>query len=194
MHGRTSCHCKSPVGRLGGSPKISSRTGFFKIILKHRVRKPRCLGPRSTCLQLVERENLAFPDEGKTASIRSAVIILQTLRCYHSIPRAREIGPTMPVVPEKLSSRRGSRSAIASQFWESAEHSTRYIDGQAWELPCEPPALNLTGSSGLSRSQQLIAAQSLGVPAFPSYDGNSGGLVRYLSAVCSIIRIVIAYI
>jgi hypothetical protein len=84
----------------------------------------------------------------------------------------------MPVVPEKLSSRHGSRSAIASQFWECAEHSTRYIDGQAWELPCEPPALNLTGSSGLSRSQQLIAAQSMGVPVFPSFDGNSGGLVR----------------
>ena len=84
----------------------------------------------------------------------------------------------MPVVPEKLSSRHGSRSAIASQFWECEEHSTRYIDGQAWELPCEPPALNLTGSSGLSRSQQLIAAQSVGVPVFPSFDGNSGGLVR----------------
>ncbi|KAH7622361.1 hypothetical protein NADE_004948 [Nannochloris sp. 'desiccata'] len=83
----------------------------------------------------------------------------------------------MPVVAEKLSSRHGSRKAIASQFWESAEHSTRYIDGQVWELPCEPPALNLTGSSGLSRSQQLIAAQALRLPVVPSYDGNSGGLV-----------------
>jgi len=85
----------------------------------------------------------------------------------------------MPIVPEKLSSRHGSRSAITNQFWESAEHSTRYIDGQVWELPCEPPALNLTGSSGLSRSQQLIAAQSMGVPVIPSYDSNSGGVVRY---------------
>lgn len=83
----------------------------------------------------------------------------------------------MPVVPEKLSSRSASRSGISSQFWNSLEHSTRYIDGQAWELPCEPPALNLTGSSGLSRSQQLIAAAAVGVPVFPSFDGNSGGLV-----------------
>lgn len=84
----------------------------------------------------------------------------------------------MPVVPECLSSRQGSRSAIASQFWESAEHSSRYIDGQVWELPCEPPALNLIGSSGLSRAQQMIAAQSMGLPVIPSYDANSGGLVR----------------
>lgn len=46
-----------------------------------------------------------------------------------------------------------------------------------WQLPCEPPALNLTGSSGLSRTQQLIASQSLGIPAVPSYDAKSGGLV-----------------
>lgn len=83
----------------------------------------------------------------------------------------------MPIVPEKLSSRQRSRSAISSQFWESPEHSARYIDGQVWQLPCEPPALNLTGTSGLSRTQQLIASQSLGIPAVPSYDANSGGLV-----------------
>lgn len=35
----------------------------------------------------------------------------------------------------------------------------------------------LSAPSGLSRSQQLIAAQSLGIPALPSYDSNSGGLV-----------------
>lgn len=81
------------------------------------------------------------------------------------------------IVPELRHSRHRTRSAIASQFWESAEHSSRSIDGQVWELPCEPPALNLTGSSGLSRSQQLIAAQSLGAPAIPSFDSNSGGWV-----------------
>jgi hypothetical protein len=83
----------------------------------------------------------------------------------------------MPIIPEKLSSRNGSRSAIASQFWESAEHSPRYIDGQVWELPCEPPALNLVGASGLSRAQQLLSAQSMGAPFLPSYDASSGGLV-----------------
>lgn len=83
----------------------------------------------------------------------------------------------MPLIPEKLASRQDVKSAIACQFWEQPSHSTRSIDGQAWSLPCEPPALNLTGSSGLSRTQQLVAAQALGVPAFPSYDAHSEGLV-----------------
>lgn len=94
----------------------------------------------------------------------------------------------MPLIPEKLASRNDVKSSIACQFWEQPSHSTRSIDGQVWSLPCEPPALNLTGSSGLSRTQQLIAAQALGVPAFPSYDASSQGLVRcrplLLSAAC----------
>ena len=83
------------------------------------------------------------------------------------------------IVPEIRQPRHRTRSAIASQFWESVEHSSRSIDGQVWELPCEPPALNLTGCSGLSRSQQLIAAQALGAPVVPSFDGNSDGVVSF---------------
>eukprot|EP00887_Chlorella_sp_A99_P007649 scaffold20.g7649.t1 len=81
------------------------------------------------------------------------------------------------LVPEKRTSRHAVRQAISSQFWEQAVHSSRSIDGQVWQLPCEPPALSLTGSSGLSRTQQLLAAQAVGVPALPSYDGSSQGLV-----------------
>ena len=88
----------------------------------------------------------------------------------------------MPIIPEKLALRQDVKSSIACQFWEQPSHSTRSIDGQVWSLPCEPPALNLTGSSGLSRTQQLIAAQALGVPAFPSYDASAQGLVRRAGA------------
>ena len=83
----------------------------------------------------------------------------------------------MPLIPERLRSRADVKSAISSQFWEQQVHSTRSIDGVVWALPCEPPALNLVGSSGLSRTQQLLAVQALGVPALPSYDGNSEGVV-----------------
>lgn len=88
-----------------------------------------------------------------------------------------QVGEEMPLIPERLQSRQDVKSAIACQFWEQPSHSTRSIDGLVWSLPCEPPALNLTGSSGLSRTQQLIAAQALGAPAVPSYDANSEGLV-----------------
>ena len=63
------------------------------------------------------------------------------------------------------------------KFWESKEHSSRYIDGIAWKLPCEPSSMILNASSGVSRSQQLIAAHSIGIPVVPSYDQHSGGLV-----------------
>ncbi|PRW57399.1 TRIGALACTOSYLDIACYLGLYCEROL chloroplastic [Chlorella sorokiniana] len=83
----------------------------------------------------------------------------------------------MPIVSEKAASRQNVKSSIASQFWEQPVHSTKSLDGQLWSLPCEPPALNLTGSSGLSRTQQLLAAQAVRVPFFPSYDGASDGVV-----------------
>lgn len=84
----------------------------------------------------------------------------------------------MPLVPESRRSRQDVKASIGSQFWEQPAHSTKSVDGQLWSLPCEPPPLNLTGSSGLSRTQQLLAAQAVGVPLFPSYDGSSDGLVR----------------
>ena len=84
----------------------------------------------------------------------------------------------MPLIPERLRSRQDVKASIGSQFWEQPVHSTKSVDGQLWSLPCEPPALNLTGSSGLSRTQQLLATQAVRVPFFPSYDGSSDGLVR----------------
>lgn len=83
----------------------------------------------------------------------------------------------MPIVSERAASRQNVKSSISSQFWEQPVHSTKSLDGQLWSLPCEPPALNLTGSSGLSRTQQLLAAQAVRVPFFPSYDGASDGVV-----------------
>ncbi|PSC71107.1 rRNA-processing EFG1 [Micractinium conductrix] len=83
----------------------------------------------------------------------------------------------MPIIPESRRSRQDVKASIAAQFWEQPVHSTRSLDGQLWALPCEPPPLNLTGSSGLSRTQQLIAAQAVRVPFFPSYDGGAEGLV-----------------
>lgn len=80
----------------------------------------------------------------------------------------------MPVLPEKSNR---ARSAVHAQFWDQTDHSPRSIDGVAWKLPCEPTSMPLSAPSGISRSQQLIAAQTLGVPALPSYDEHSGGLV-----------------
>ncbi len=80
----------------------------------------------------------------------------------------------MPVIPEKSNR---VRSAVHAQFWDQASHSPRSIDGVAWQLPCEPASMPLSALSGISRSQQLIAAQTLGVPALPSYDEHNGGLV-----------------
>ena len=89
----------------------------------------------------------------------------------------------MPVVPERKNPRRGSRECMSAQFWEGSQHSTRYIDGVTWELPCEPQALNLNASSGISRIQQIVAAQSVGLPALPSYDHHSGGVVRFRETI-----------
>lgn len=90
----------------------------------------------------------------------------------------------MPLIPEKRASRQSSRNAINSQFWEQPVHSAKSIDGLSWSLPCEPPTLDLTGPSGLSRTQQLIASQALRVPFFPSYDASSGGLVSLIHLQC----------
>ncbi len=83
----------------------------------------------------------------------------------------------MPVLPDKLSQRQKVRGAIAAQFWEQPIASSRAIDGIARTLPCEPPPLSQTAPSGLSRSQQLLAAQALHIPALPAFDGSHGGLV-----------------
>jgi hypothetical protein len=78
------------------------------------------------------------------------------------------------IIPEKSNR---TRSAVHCQFWDNQEHSPRSIDGVTWKLPCEPTATPLSAPSGLSRSQQLIAAQAVGIPALPSYDDSNGGLV-----------------
>ena len=83
----------------------------------------------------------------------------------------------MPLVPEGAKPRQDVRASIAGQFWGLETASAASIDGRATLLPCEPVALGPTASTGLSRTQQLIASQALGVPAFPSYSQRDGGVV-----------------
>lgn len=89
----------------------------------------------------------------------------------------------MPLVPERLATRQEVRQGIAAQFWEQQIQSTSTFEGTAKILPCEPPPLTQAQPSGLSRTQQLIVAQSAGLPFIPSFSGDNGGLVsdaRYL--------------
>lgn len=80
-------------------------------------------------------------------------------------------------MPEGAKPRQDVRASIAGQFWGLETASAASIDGRATLLPCEPVALGPTASTGLSRTQQLIASQALGVPAFPSYSQRDGGVV-----------------
>lgn len=54
------------------------------------------------------------------------------------------------------------------------------IDGIATSSAGEPLSLPLTAPSGLSRPQFLVVSQALGVPFFPNYCKDQGGLVRML--------------
>ncbi|CAL8462881.1 g2415 [Coccomyxa elongata] len=83
----------------------------------------------------------------------------------------------MAFLPEKLSSRGEVRGSIASQFWDQPAQSAKCLDGLVRTLPCEPPPLQQCSTSGLSRTQQLVAAQALDLPFFPSYVASEGGLV-----------------
>lgn len=91
----------------------------------------------------------------------------------------------MPLLPEKLSSRGEVRGSIASQFWDQPAQSAKSLEGLVRTLPCEPPPLQQCGHSGLSRAQQLVAAQALDVPFFPSYVASEGGLVSSLACKIS---------
>lgn len=91
----------------------------------------------------------------------------------------------MPLISEKSKSRSNARNALHSQFWECEEHSARYLDGITCKLPCEPTSLSMTSPSGISRSQQLVAAQSVGIPFIPSYDGHGGGVVCFTPYICA---------
>lgn len=84
----------------------------------------------------------------------------------------------MPLLPEKLSSRGEVRGAIASQFWDQSVQSPKSLDGLVRTLPCEPPPLSQSASSGLTRSQQMVAAQALDLPFTPAYAADEGGVVR----------------
>lgn len=91
---------------------------------------------------------------------------------------ARGPTPAMPIVPERVRTRQEVRGAINGQFWGQEVATPRSIDGKGQSLPCEPVPLGLTTPPGISRTQQLLAAQAWGLPAMPGYCGESGGLVR----------------
>ena len=83
----------------------------------------------------------------------------------------------MPLVPERLAARQEVRHAIDVHFWEQPVQSAQALDGLAYSLPAEPLPLSPL-PSGLSRTQQLLAAQALSIPVLPAFDGQEGGLVR----------------
>ena len=105
----------------------------------------------------------------------------------HRAPGAAALSPSggrrggagggMPVLPERLTSRQEVRDAIGAQFWDMPVQSARSADGLTWSLPCEPAPLAQTYPSGLSRTQQLLAAQAVLLPALPAFDGAAGGVV-----------------
>ena len=90
----------------------------------------------------------------------------------------------MPLLPEKLSSRGEVRGAVASQFWDQSVQSPKSLDGLVRTLPCEPPPLSQSASSGLTRSQQMVAAQALDLPFTPAYAADEGGAVRAHGHTC----------
>ncbi|CAK0784857.1 hypothetical protein CVIRNUC_008062 [Coccomyxa viridis] len=83
----------------------------------------------------------------------------------------------MPLLPEKLGSRGEVRGAIGSQFWDQSVQSPVSINGLVCTLPCEPPPLLMSAASGLTRSQQMVAAQALDIPFTPSFVADEGGVV-----------------
>ena len=82
------------------------------------------------------------------------------------------------VVPEKQLFAKEMLSGFSSHFWGQYMGSTQSIDGLVSTAPGEPSSLPLTTPSGLSRVQFLVASQALGIPCFPNYCKEQGGLVR----------------
>ncbi|GBF99702.1 hypothetical protein Rsub_12414 [Raphidocelis subcapitata] len=83
----------------------------------------------------------------------------------------------MPVVPEKQQLDGRVQGALASQFWGQPVASARVIAGTTVAAPCEPPPLSLVAPSGLSRTQLLIASHAAGLPLFPGWCEEHGGVV-----------------
>jgi hypothetical protein len=84
----------------------------------------------------------------------------------------------MPVIPEKRSLESRVQGALGAQFWGQPVQSARVIAGITTIVPCEPPPLPLCAPSGLSRTQLLVAAHAAGVPLFPGWCEEHGGVVR----------------
>ena len=84
----------------------------------------------------------------------------------------------MPIVPEKQFLNQQIQGVVDCHFWNQAASSARDLTGTAPTLPCEPQPLSLCAPSGVSRVQFLTATKAVGVPFFPSYCLEHGGLAR----------------
>lgn len=83
----------------------------------------------------------------------------------------------MAVVPEKREFHKNVYQSLSSQFWGGSSQSTRSAPGLCATTPCEPSPLPLCTPTGLSRTQFLVMAHSLKLPAVPAYNGQQGGWV-----------------
>lgn len=83
----------------------------------------------------------------------------------------------MPVIPEKHELEGHVHGSVAAQFWSQRVHSSKCVSGQSCTAACEPQPLPLCKPAGLSRTQFLIASQAVGLPVFPGFCGDHGGVV-----------------
>lgn len=83
----------------------------------------------------------------------------------------------MPVIPEKRQLDSRLQGALGTQFWAQPVQSARNVVGATCTVPCEPPPLPLCTPSGLSRTQLLVASHAAGLPLFPGWCEEHGGVV-----------------
>ena len=84
----------------------------------------------------------------------------------------------MPVIPEKRQLDSRVQAALGAQLWAQPVKSALVLSGATCSVPCEPPPLSLVAPSGLSRTQTLVAAHAAGLPLYPGYCEEHGGVVR----------------
>jgi len=99
-------------------------------------------------------------------------------------PKSKVPYSVLGVVPEKQMLAKEMATSFPAQYSGHNICTTTSIDGTATIPAGEPLALPLTAPSGLSRIQFLVASQALGVPFFPNYCKEQGGLVGAWARGC----------
>lgn len=82
------------------------------------------------------------------------------------------------LAPEKRMLAKQVHGVFESQFWDQHVSSPASMQGILPAGPCVPPPSPMLAPSGVSRAQFMIASQAVGLPVFPSYVEDEGGLVR----------------